>query len=128
MAKKPDLQYVADLSARLLKAKADVKRLQAEWDALFQTGNGEQAPGEELTPKPETKVHRILTYLATNFNRSFTADELDDALSLGNKQSTATTLSKLVRRGAIQKVGNDRYASLGYLSVAPTELLIRQVS
>lgn len=113
MAKRPDLAYVADLSNRLMKAKADVKRLQIEWDALFQPGPTEPsnyAPVSNV-PLPETNVSRIIKFLGERIGQSFTAAQVSQALGMENKQSTATTLSKLVKAGRIRKEGVDQYAS-----------------
>ena len=132
MARKPDVAYVADLSIRLLKAKAEVKRLQAEWDTLFQSSTsntvGEpSAASEQAGQKGETNVSKMIAYLDGHLVESFTSDQIDAALGFGKKQSTATALSKLVKKEKIRKIGANQYASLQY-NAPVFDLSIKQVS
>ena len=117
MAKTPNLSYVAELSAKLLKAKADVKRLQVEWDALFQVNDGTDYSSQQALrgPRTDTKVSKIIDFLDQHLTDTFTTEEIHDLLSLDNKQSTGTTLSKLVKKGRVKKVGADQYASINWV-------------
>ncbi len=110
MAKRSE-SYVVELGQRLMRAKIECKRLQAEWDALFspqQTSDKEPPPGRS----ENTVVSRIIAYLNTESGRAFDKEQIMAALNLSNPTSTASTLSKLVKRGKIRKYGNDRYTSL----------------
>jgi hypothetical protein len=110
MNRKPDLSYVADLTRRLMKARADVKVLQAEWDALW-TGNAAEAAPTQSTRKQRqgTKLSKIIQFLHDRPDQSFTSEQVNEELNLGNATSTATTLSKLVKSGKISKKGNGQY-------------------
>jgi hypothetical protein len=113
MARRPDPAYVLDLGNRLMKARADVKRLQLEWDSLFQAGTIDVArPTTSSAGRPVTNVSRIIEFLDKRVGQSFTADHVHQTLGLDNKQSTKTTLSKLVKAERIRKEGADEYASL----------------
>jgi hypothetical protein len=112
MGKKPDPAYIVDLGSRLLKAKAELKSLQAEWDALFHANSDPTQSSQQATsPRSETNVSRIIDFLGVRVGQAFTSDEVADALGLENKQSTATTLSKLVKQGRIRKQGADQYTA-----------------
>jgi response regulator of citrate/malate metabolism len=108
MAKKNDPAYVTDLGQRLMAAKAECKRLQAEWDALFSGGAGKD--GQLTLPGRITMAVQITQFLDNSGGTPFTSDQVSTALGL-KRQSAATTLSKLVKRGTINKFGNDQYTS-----------------
>lgn len=119
MARKTDPAYVTDLGSRLMKAKAEAKRLQLEWDSLFNGVDKDGAP--ESASSAITLVGRITTFLDSNCGSAYTAPQVSEALDLGQdkKQSLATTLSKLVKRHAIQKIGADQYTSKSSSAVGP---------
>ena len=108
MAKKNDPAYVTDLGKRLIAAKAEWKRLQAEWDALFSGGTGKD--GQITLPGRITLAVQITQFLDNSGGTPFTSEQVSTALGL-KRQSAATTLSKLVKRGTINKFGNDQYTS-----------------
>jgi hypothetical protein len=108
MAKKNDPAYVTELGQRLIAAKAEWKRLQAEWDALFSGGTG--GDGQPTPPGRITLAVRITQFLDNSGGTPFTAEQVSTALNL-KRQSVATTLSKMVKRGTINKFGNDQYTS-----------------
>jgi hypothetical protein len=110
MSKRPDLAYVADLTNRLLKAKADVKALQHEWEALFPIDATARASSPSHMKAPTT-VGRILALLDREPFEALTSDDVAERLSILNKNSVATTLSKLVRKGKLKKQGTDKYTS-----------------
>jgi hypothetical protein len=111
MAKKTDPQYVIDLGSRLVKAKADVKRLQQEWDCLFATQDTDSKPATR-EGRGETTVDRVINLLDVKHEQAFTVDQIVTLLSLPNKQSAATTLSKLVKKQRVKKYGADQYVSI----------------
>lgn len=87
--------------------------MQAEWDSLFA---GDSArPAEDRPSDGAGKRISITDKMALHIGEhpyvQFDADLIARDLNL-NRQTVATTLSRLVREGRIQKAGSNRYAAL----------------
>jgi hypothetical protein len=125
MAKRTDPAFVTDLGNRLMKAKAECKLLQAEWDALWSGPNSKD--GVTSADGPLTLSVKIAQFLNKSPGEAFTSDQVSNSLVL-NKQSTATTLSKLVKSGLINKQGSDQYISKLPVSIVESLELPEEVA
>jgi hypothetical protein len=110
MTRKPDPSYVVDLGNRLLKAKAEAKRLQGEWETLFGNSSDPSVLSNGAIKAPSMGT-QIQDFLDSHMALPFTASQVAQALNL-KPQSTASTLSKLVKAGLIGKYERDQYMSL----------------
>ena len=111
---KPKPEDVLKLAAKIVDVKRELEQLQASWDALFP--DAERA--NEITPaKSERKVRsgsgvsRILSMLAESPESTFEALPLANFLGIP-LGTTRTILSKLVKKGLIEKRGAGLYGAV----------------
>jgi hypothetical protein len=110
---RPEPKYVLQLAANLETARADVLRLEEEWDKLFpESASAESANAPTVripsAPRSNSAIAKTLAHINANPNEDFVASHLAYLLHVP-PASMRTNLAKLYKQGDIDKQGNGIY-------------------
>ena len=106
----PTPEHVLELAKHLVSAKETVANLTLQWDALFQVNTQSALPLKSASGINNGAKKKVLCLIDSEPQRDFTSEDVASALQLPIG-TARTTLSKLVRGGAIEKRGTASYGA-----------------